>query len=190
MVPLLDVQVEQLDARTALVTFVGEHDLTTADAVRELLGSLIGGTTSSSPTSRRRSSSTPACCRRSFTLTAKPSARDTHFACNSGPHRSFAAPSRSRACMTCSTSLPTRGSARGSSEVDVPPFRTTLSHDPAQLRGLRRALASWFESDGVPPHCRDPITLATHEAAANAITHGDRDRPVNVTVTHQVKASR
>ena len=36
-----DVQVEQLDARTAVVTFVGEHDLMTTPAVEELLGSLI-----------------------------------------------------------------------------------------------------------------------------------------------------
>ena len=42
MVPALDdVQVEQLDPRTAVVTFVGEHDLSTADAVRDLLESLI-----------------------------------------------------------------------------------------------------------------------------------------------------
>ena len=69
----------------------------------------------------------------------------------------------------------------------MPPFTTSLSHDPDQLRGLRQALATWFESDGVPEHCRDPITLATHEAAANAITHGEIDRPVNVTVTHEVE---
>ena len=69
----------------------------------------------------------------------------------------------------------------------MPPFTTTLSHDPAQLRGLRHALAAWFESDGVPDHCRDPLTIATHEAAANAITHGEIDRPVNVTVTHEVE---
>ena len=38
MAPVLeDVQVEQLDSRTAVVTFVGEHDLTTAPAVEELL---------------------------------------------------------------------------------------------------------------------------------------------------------
>ena len=42
MAPVLeDVQVEQLDSRTAVVTFVGEHDLMTAPAVEELLGSLI-----------------------------------------------------------------------------------------------------------------------------------------------------
>lgn len=88
--------------------------------------------------------------------------------------------------MSSSTYLP---HARKRSRLDrgsVPPFTTTLSHDPAQLRGLRHALATWFESDGVPDHCRDPITLATHEAAANAITHGEIDRPVNVTVTHEV----
>jgi hypothetical protein len=69
----------------------------------------------------------------------------------------------------------------------VPPFTSTLSHDPDQLRGLRHALASWFESDGVPDHCRNSIVLATHEAAANAIRHGEIDRPVNVTVTHEVE---
>lgn len=42
MVPVLDdVQVEQLDSRTAVVTFLGEHDLSTAEAVTDLLGSLV-----------------------------------------------------------------------------------------------------------------------------------------------------
>lgn len=42
MVPVLDdVQVEQLDSRTAVVTFVGEHDLMTADAVGDLFASLV-----------------------------------------------------------------------------------------------------------------------------------------------------
>jgi anti-anti-sigma factor len=38
---LEDVQIEQTDPRTAVVSFVGEHDMATADAVEELLGSLI-----------------------------------------------------------------------------------------------------------------------------------------------------
>ena len=66
----------------------------------------------------------------------------------------------------------------------MPPFTHTLSHDPIQLRGLRHSLTTWFESDGVPEKCRDSLMLATHEAAANAIKHGEVDRPVRVSVTH------
>ena len=65
----------------------------------------------------------------------------------------------------------------------MPPFTATLSHDPDQLRGLRHSLVSWYESDGVPEHCRDALTLATHEAAANAMKHGEADELVTVTVT-------
>ena len=66
----------------------------------------------------------------------------------------------------------------------MPPFTHTLSHDPIQLRGLRHSLTTWFESEGVPEQCRDSLMLATHEAAANAIKHGEVDRPVRVSVTH------
>ena len=69
----------------------------------------------------------------------------------------------------------------------MPPFTATLAHDLGQLRGLRHSLASWYESDGVPDHCRDPLTLATHEAAANAMKHGELDRPVTVTVTQEAR---
>lgn len=70
----------------------------------------------------------------------------------------------------------------------MPPFTATLAHDPTQLRGLRHALATWFESDGVPEQCRDPLMIATHEAAANAIKHGEVDRPVRVSVTHAAES--
>ena len=64
------------------------------------------------------------------------------------------------------------------------PFTATLPHDPIHLRGLRRSLTTWFEAEGVPEQCRAPLMLATHEAAANAIKHGEVDRPVRVTVTY------
>ena len=64
----------------------------------------------------------------------------------------------------------------------------TLSHDLNELRGLRHSLAAWYESDDVPDHCRDSLTLATHEAASNAMKHGEVDRPVPVTVTQEVRA--
>lgn len=66
----------------------------------------------------------------------------------------------------------------------MPSFTHTLAHDPSQLQGLRLSLRTWFESEGVPERCRDQLIIATHEAAANAIKHGEVDRPVRVTATH------
>lgn len=66
----------------------------------------------------------------------------------------------------------------------MPPFTATLAQDPTQLRGLRHSLAAWLENEAVSAASRDPIVIATHEAAANAIKHGELDLPVTVTATH------
>ena len=51
------------------------------------------------------------------------------------------------------------------------PFEASLPPDLLRLRGLRKALAAWLEMVDVPPSQREPVVLATHEAAANAIEH-------------------
>ena len=61
------------------------------------------------------------------------------------------------------------------------PFTATISHDLTLLRGLRHSLTSWLELAGVPAEARKPIVLATHEAAANAIEHGEAGSDVTVT---------
>jgi serine/threonine-protein kinase RsbW len=51
------------------------------------------------------------------------------------------------------------------------PFEVSLPPDLLRLRELRKALAAWLETVDVPPSQRDPVVLATHEAAANSIEH-------------------
>lgn len=60
------------------------------------------------------------------------------------------------------------------------PFAVTLA-DITLLRGLRHSLASWLEEAGAPTEAKDSIVIATHEATANAITHGEAGCPVTVT---------
>ena len=59
-------------------------------------------------------------------------------------------------------------------------FSLPLPHDPSLLRELRYDLASWLEVVGIPDEARDPIVLATHEAAARAIEHGRSGSAVRV----------
>ena len=59
-------------------------------------------------------------------------------------------------------------------------FAATLVHGPTELRGLRRLLTSWLDQTDSSADVRDAITLATHEAAANAISHGEGEGPVTV----------
>ncbi len=62
------------------------------------------------------------------------------------------------------------------------PFTATLEHDVSLLRGLRHSLSSWLEMSGVAAEARAGIVLATHEAAANALRHGEGTHsPVTVT---------
>ena len=61
------------------------------------------------------------------------------------------------------------------------PFITTVSGDKTLLRDLRHSLTFWLELAGAPAEAQTSIVLATHEAAANAIEHGDTGGSVLVT---------
>lgn len=60
------------------------------------------------------------------------------------------------------------------------PFRQTISPDVSRLAPLRRALSTWLERAGVADPPRADVVLATHEAAANAIEHGNPEQPFAV----------
>jgi anti-sigma regulatory factor (Ser/Thr protein kinase) len=62
-------------------------------------------------------------------------------------------------------------------------FVTTLSEGPTALAGLRRSLTAWLDLAGSSSDVRDSILLATHEAAANAMVHGEAERPVTVSAS-------
>ena len=51
-------------------------------------------------------------------------------------------------------------------------FAATLVRGPIELRELRRSLRSWLDLTTATAHTRDAVVLATHEAAANAMVHG------------------
>jgi anti-sigma regulatory factor (Ser/Thr protein kinase) len=59
-------------------------------------------------------------------------------------------------------------------------FAATLTHGPTELRGLRRLLTTWLERTDATADVRDAVLLATHEAAANAMTHGEPESPVSI----------
>jgi anti-sigma regulatory factor (Ser/Thr protein kinase) len=59
-------------------------------------------------------------------------------------------------------------------------FAATLLSGPTELRGLRDLLRSWLEQTDATVVVRDAVLLATHEAAVNAMTHGEAESPVNV----------
>lgn len=60
------------------------------------------------------------------------------------------------------------------------PFAATLTHDLTLLRGLRHSLSSWLELAGASTEVREAVVLATHEAVANGMTHGEREGSVIV----------
>ena len=60
------------------------------------------------------------------------------------------------------------------------PFTSILTHDSSLLRGLRHSLADWLEGAGASPDVQARVVLATHEAVANGIEHGQPDSPVTV----------
>jgi anti-sigma regulatory factor (Ser/Thr protein kinase) len=62
----------------------------------------------------------------------------------------------------------------------VTAFAVTLVHGPTELRGLRRLLIGWLEQTDTSADVREAVMLATHEAAANAISHGEPEAPVTV----------
>ena len=56
------------------------------------------------------------------------------------------------------------------------PFLQLILPDVARLTPLRRALSDWLERSGVADPPRADLVLATHEAAANAIEHGNPEQ--------------
>ena len=62
-------------------------------------------------------------------------------------------------------------------------FAVTLSRGPIELRELRQSLRSWLELTTATARTRDSVVLATHEAAANAMVHGEPEAPVTVTAS-------
>ena len=64
------------------------------------------------------------------------------------------------------------------------PFTSILTHDSTLLRGLRHSLSDWLEGAGASPDVQAAVVLATHEAAANGIEHGEPDSLVTV-VAHK-----
>lgn len=59
-------------------------------------------------------------------------------------------------------------------------FAANLALGPKELRGMRHALMSWLELGHAPEDVRNAVMLATHEAAANAMVHGNPGSPVTV----------
>lgn len=62
-------------------------------------------------------------------------------------------------------------------------FAATLAHGPDELREMRQSLRSWLELTTATAHTRDSVVLAIHEAAANAMVHGEPEGPVTVTAS-------
>jgi anti-sigma regulatory factor (Ser/Thr protein kinase) len=71
----------------------------------------------------------------------------------------------------------------------VTAFAATLVHGPTDLRGLRRSLISWLEQMNASADVQDAVLLATHEAAANAMQHGEPEGPVTVSAHQDVDGS-
>jgi anti-sigma regulatory factor (Ser/Thr protein kinase) len=65
----------------------------------------------------------------------------------------------------------------------VAAFAATLVQGPVKLRGMRHLLVSWLEATGASEAVRGAVMLATHEAAANAMEHGQPESPVTVTAS-------
>ena len=62
-------------------------------------------------------------------------------------------------------------------------FAATLLRGPTELRGMRHSLTSWLELTDATAVVRDAVLLATHEAAANAMTHGEPESPVSISAS-------
>ena len=48
---------------------------------------------------------------------------------------------------------------------------------------MRRLLTSWLELTDATEDVRGAVLLATHEAAANAMAHGEPESPVNISAS-------
>ena len=59
-------------------------------------------------------------------------------------------------------------------------FAATLAHGPTELRGMRHSLTAWLGQTDATAVVRDAVLLATHEAAANAMSHGEPESPVSI----------
>ncbi len=73
--------------------------------------------------------------------------------------------------------------------ADVTAFATTLVRGPIELRGMRHSLVAWLGLTDSTAAVRDAVLLATHEAAANAMTHGEPEGPVTISAS-QDRAGR
>lgn len=62
-------------------------------------------------------------------------------------------------------------------------FTATLVDGPIALREMRHSLRSWLELTAATARIRDSVVIATHEAAANAMAHGEPEGPVTVTAS-------
>jgi anti-sigma regulatory factor (Ser/Thr protein kinase) len=62
-------------------------------------------------------------------------------------------------------------------------FAATLLRGPTELREMRHLLTSWLGQTDSTAVMRDAVLLATHEAAANAMTHGQPEGPVNISAS-------
>ena len=60
------------------------------------------------------------------------------------------------------------------------PIAITLPNDPDRLSELRATIRQWLTELGISERERAAILLATHEAAANAVEHGDGENSVVV----------
>lgn len=62
------------------------------------------------------------------------------------------------------------------------PFELRLPAEAARLKGLRAQLGDWLEAQGVRGTDRDAVLLACTEISANAIEHGYRAGPGEITI--------
>ena len=63
-------------------------------------------------------------------------------------------------------------------------FAATLIRGPTELREMRHSLTSWLGRTDATAAVRDAVLLATHEAAANAMKHGQQESPVSISASH------
>jgi anti-sigma regulatory factor (Ser/Thr protein kinase) len=71
----------------------------------------------------------------------------------------------------------------GEGSKDVAAFAATLLRGPIDLREMRHLLTSWLELTDAKADVRDAVLLATHEAAANAMAHGQPKSPVSISAS-------
>ena len=62
-------------------------------------------------------------------------------------------------------------------------FAITLVQGPTELRVMRHSLTAWLGLTDATEDVRDAVLLATHEAAANAMAHGEPGSPVSISAS-------